>query len=303
MRIENYIHGKDGNEKALCESLEYHGEWMGDEFVTVTVHSPEPVDFQIGDYLEYRNENFSILDDPNVIKKARSGSYQEGFTYENIKLYPESARMKHIAFNDYVLPDPDAPANKIPYSSLNIFSFFAASVEDLADRLQANLDRMEHGRWAVFTPNHDRTLQRVPSEISKWNNYYDGSYDVQGKTDVNVTVSGLSCWEALKLSYTSFDVSYYIVGRKKRFLKIFGNRVNLDETERLIKSAYKDIDCACAGLDDHMCIYITSSGNVDEIRDFVAEKTHLNFSAFEVRPIDTIPKNASGKTLYSELSS
>ena len=99
------------------------------------------------------------------------------------------------------------------------------------------------------------------------------------------------------------DGFYYIVGRKKRFLKIFGNRVNLDETERLIKSAYKDIDCACAGSDDHMCIYITSSGNVDEIRDFVAEKTHLNFSAFEVRPIDTIPKNASGKTLYSELSS
>ena len=31
------------------------------------------------------------------------------------------------------------------------------------------------------------------------------------------------------------DGFYYIVGRKKRFLKIFGNRVNLDETERMIK--------------------------------------------------------------------
>lgn len=31
------------------------------------------------------------------------------------------------------------------------------------------------------------------------------------------------------------DGYFYIVGRKKRFLKIFGNRVNLDETERLIK--------------------------------------------------------------------
>lgn len=213
MKDDFIIYGQDYTEKAFTESLEYHGEWMGDEFVTVTVHSPEPVDFQIGDYLEYRGENFSILDDPNIIKKARSGSYQEGFTYENIKLYPESARMKHIAFNDYVLPDPDAPANKIPYSSLNIFSFFAASVEDLADRIQANLDRMEPDMWAVFTPNHSRVLQRVPSEISKWNNYYDGSYEVQGKTDVNVTVSGLSCWEALKLAYTSFDVSYYITGR------------------------------------------------------------------------------------------
>lgn len=28
---------------------------------------------------------------------------------------------------------------------------------------------------------------------------------------------------------------YTIVGRKKRFLKLFGNRVNLDETERMLK--------------------------------------------------------------------
>ena len=32
------------------------------------------------------------------------------------------------------------------------------------------------------------------------------------------------------------DGFYYIVGRKKRFIKLFGNRVNLDETERLIKN-------------------------------------------------------------------
>lgn len=33
----------------------------------------------------------------------------------------------------------------------------------------------------------------------------------------------------------------------------------------------------------------------------VSEKTHLNLSAFEVVVIDAIPKNASGKTLYSSL--
>ena len=30
------------------------------------------------------------------------------------------------------------------------------------------------------------------------------------------------------------DGFFYIVGRKKRFVKIFGSRVNLDETERLL---------------------------------------------------------------------
>ena len=115
---------------------------------------------------------------------------------------------------------------------------------------------------------------------------------------------------------------YYIVGRKKRFLKIFGNRVNLDETERLIKGQFRDLDCACGGVDDKMKIYVSSSEflvsgsaqsddrnqqletrnqKLNAIRDFVAEKTHLNFTAFDVQFLATIPKNASGKTLYSEL--
>ena len=94
---------------------------------------------------------------------------------------------------------------------------------------------------------------------------------------------------------------YYVVGRKKRFLKIFGNRVNLDETERLIKDRFPNMDCACGGVDDKMKIFVTEGGREKEIQDFVAEKTHLNFTAFDVVPINSIPKNASGKTLYSEL--
>ena len=95
---------------------------------------------------------------------------------------------------------------------------------------------------------------------------------------------------------------YYIVGRKKRFLKIFGNRVNLDETERLIKNHFVSIDCACGGVDDKMKIYVAGSGeDFSVIRDYVAEITHLNMKAFEVVAVDAIPKNASGKTLYTEL--
>ena len=95
---------------------------------------------------------------------------------------------------------------------------------------------------------------------------------------------------------------YYIVGRKKRFLKIFGNRVNLDETERLIKGRFAGIDCACGGVDDKMKIYVAgSTWDFSAVRDFVADITHLNFTAFEVVAVDAIPKNASGKTLYTEL--
>ena len=98
------------------------------------------------------------------------------------------------------------------------------------------------------------------------------------------------------------DGFYYIVGRKKRFLKIFGNRVNLDETERIIKGHFGTMDCACGGVDDKMKIFITDDEQVDAVRSFVAEKTHINFKAFEIVVVPAIPKNASGKTLYSELT-
>lgn len=47
---------------------------------------------------------------------------------------------------------------------------------------------------------------------------------------------------------------YYIVGRKKRFLKIFGNRVSLDECERILKKEYTDKEIVCAGEDDHLSL-------------------------------------------------
>ena len=97
------------------------------------------------------------------------------------------------------------------------------------------------------------------------------------------------------------DGFYYVVGRKKRFLKMFGKRVNLDEMERMIKSDYPDIECACCGLDDNMYIFITNESFTDRIKNYVSEKTGINFSGFKVRFVESIPKNESGKTKYLEL--
>lgn len=96
------------------------------------------------------------------------------------------------------------------------------------------------------------------------------------------------------------DGFYYIVGRKKRFLKIYGNRVNLDEIDRMVKGKF-GIDAAADGIDDHMYIFVTEERYADSIREFVAGKTGLNPTAFKVLMINEIPKNDAGKTLYQEL--
>lgn len=97
------------------------------------------------------------------------------------------------------------------------------------------------------------------------------------------------------------DGYYYIVGRKKRFLKIYGNRVNLDEIERLVKAAFPGTDFACAGVDDHMYLFVTEGAAAGKVRQFVAAKTGLNPAAFQAVQLREIPKNDAGKTLYREL--
>jgi acyl-coenzyme A synthetase/AMP-(fatty) acid ligase len=132
-------------------------------------------------------------------------------------------------------------------------------------------------------------------------------------TGPNVTIGYALCKEDLLKGderngvYYTGDVArrdkegfYFIVGRKSRFLKLFGHRVGLDETERIIKSEYQ-IECACAGNDKVMKIYITTPELADEIKHFISKKTRIQISAFKVIVLNTIPKNEVGKVMYNEL--
>jgi len=99
------------------------------------------------------------------------------------------------------------------------------------------------------------------------------------------------------------DGYFYIVGRKKRFLKVFGNRVNLDEIERMAREAFPGIDCACSGKDDALYLFVTDINAKNEAVKFLSAKTGLNPIAFQVRELEEIPKNEAGKTLYRALES
>lgn len=92
---------------------------------------------------------------------------------------------------------------------------------------------------------------------------------------------------------------YYITGRKKRFVKVWGNRCNLDQVEQLVKPI--TTTCACAGVDDHITVFVTKEGLEKEIKDLLASKTGLNPIAFAVKVIEAIPVKDSGKIDYTVL--
>lgn len=99
------------------------------------------------------------------------------------------------------------------------------------------------------------------------------------------------------------DGFYYIVGRKKRFLKILGKRINLDEVEQMLKTEYQDIQLACGGVDDLLKIYFTKDQKVDEeqLSDFLSRKIGFNQGVYQVVLIDHIPISSSGKVQYQKL--
>lgn len=129
----------------------------------------------------------------------------------------------------------------------------------------------------------------------------------------NVTLGYAECGEDLikgderfgvyntgDLAYFDEDKCFFIVGRKKRFLKIFGYRISLDETERLVKDAFH-IECACVGTDKKLTIFTTQKNVKDDVIHFLSDKTGLHYSAFDVKVLESIPKNDTGKTQYKIL--
>ena len=80
---------------------------------------------------------------------------------------------------------------------------------------------------------------------------------------------------------------------------MFGNRINLDDIEQLIRS--EGNDCACSGIDDILKIFITEPKEKNRIKKYISQKTGIHLTGFEIIVVDTIPRNKAGKVLYSEL--
>ena len=125
----------------------------------------------------------------------------------------------------------------------------------------------------------------------------------------NVTLGYATCQEDLlkgddnhgimhtgDIAQRDSDGCYFIIGRMKRFLKIFGLRIGLDEIENLIRSNF-DTDCYCSGTDEKLVVKLTNESIAQEIPAFIEEKTHLFHQIIETVIVDKILRNESGKVI------
>lgn len=125
----------------------------------------------------------------------------------------------------------------------------------------------------------------------------------------NVTLGYATCREDLlngdenhgvmhtgDLARRDADGCYFIIGRLKRFLKIYGLRIGLDEVERMIKAEYKT-DCYCKGDDEKLVVLVTDARLQEVLPAFIEEKTHLFHQRIVVQVVKEILRNEAGKVI------
>ena len=209
------IYHKDGSkltdvngEQITVHGLEYSDSWMGECFVTINFKHEVPINFKIGDYIVYRGERFELNYEPGKDKQARPDTYGEGFVYDSVKFNALQDELARAEFLDVVLND-----NELHYTSLPKFPFFVQTLDDLLDRIQANLDeQIGAGLWKIYSRNKERSVQRGALE-SEWLSVYGEKTDDNVIESMSITVDSKKCWDALALMNEKWDVNFIVRGR------------------------------------------------------------------------------------------
>jgi acyl-CoA synthetase (AMP-forming)/AMP-acid ligase II len=97
------------------------------------------------------------------------------------------------------------------------------------------------------------------------------------------------------------DGFFYITGRMKRFLKLFGKRFNLDEVAQIVQSRF-GYSTACFGRDDLLMVAVEAAAeDVGPIASMLSETLALPKSAIRVEAVSSLPRTMTGKIDYQAL--
>ena len=200
---------KDANGNNIdIRSLEYSDAWMGECYLTVTFRHETPIVFMMGDYIIYRNEKFVLNYEPGQDKKARFNTYGDGFVYDSVKFNSLQNELSDAEFFDVVLND-----NELHYTALPKFQFYVETLDDLLDRIQANLnEQIGAGKWKIFSRNKGRSEQRGCT-AEEWNKAYGDETGNNVIDSTSITADTMTCWDALALVNSKWNVNFIVRGR------------------------------------------------------------------------------------------
>lgn len=101
------------------------------------------------------------------------------------------------------------------------------------------------------------------------------------------------------LARVDSDGFYYITGRLSRFIKIFGNRIGLDDVERKLSSQH--IEAKVTGIDDHLIVAALTDADEQKLCRILEEDLKLPKAYYSIHMLDEYPLLSSGKVDYKTI--
>lgn len=160
------IYTKTSDVRCIVEKWECVDKMMGENHITFTYRSPQPVNFEVGDWCMFRGERYTLNVEPSCTQKAKPDTYGQAFTYESVRMDSALDDLTRCTILDIV---PTSGEHKAAYGtnytgsanfSLNCFettfvyqgeTIYYAPAHALLDRIKANLDRLyPDAGWQIY---------------------------------------------------------------------------------------------------------------------------------------------------------
>lgn len=123
--------------------------------------------------------------------------------------------------------------------------------------------------------------------------YADAAADLARSRDVDELATG-------DLARRTAGGLYEIVGRRSRFLKLFGLRVDLGQAERLLAEA--GMPAVCAGDDERLAVAVTGDTAPEDAAAVITERLGLPAAAVGVCHHREVPRLENGKPDYRAIA-
>ncbi|MEH7398500.1 AMP-binding protein [Priestia megaterium] len=135
--------------------------------------------------------------------------------------------------------------------------------------------------------------------------YYEGPNVMLGyafnREDLVKSDEQKGCLNTHDIAYFDEEGFFYIVGRDSRFIKIAGNRIDLDKVEQYLWQ--HGFECASGGYDNLLLIATTSSAYFKKIREMLMKTFKIDYDSLNIFQVEEISKNRSGKIEYKKIFS
>ncbi|MNI61801.1 Long-chain-fatty-acid--CoA ligase [compost metagenome] len=100
------------------------------------------------------------------------------------------------------------------------------------------------------------------------------------------------------------DGYYYITGRLKRIVKLFGIRINLDEIEQMLASQFPGKELVCVGSSDKyisIC-YVDPNVQQETIKELLFKRVHILPQVIRFQQLPSILRTSNGKIDYHAIT-